>query len=391
MDNTPRLPTPRPLRWLLLLLLVAAAGFLILRFSARLASPQAALQAAGAQLSEPRPLSSTTIAPTTERPGSQGSGPVIPGEPPPTALPRTATPLPLEFVFPTPRSAPVSAWRPPVYPVPWAPTPYDHFYFIRPIPADEVNWPTPDYRYGGIFFTGITHSGVDIVAEEGAPVLAAADGKIAWAGYGLNTGPDGLNDPYGISVVIRHDFGFGEQLLYTLYAHLSQADVLTGQYVRAGEQIGRVGETGFATGPHLHFEVRLRENFLHTTLNPELWISPPQGWGVLAGRVTDASGALLLGQSVWIVSQDSGKTWLLRTYGSRLDVNSDPYYRENLVMGDLPAGRYTVQIPYQGANWDWQVEIRPGRVTFFAFRGRNGYFDTPPPTPVIGFTPPAAP
>ena len=303
----------------------------------------------------------------------------------PTAL------APLEFVFPTPRGVPQSAWRPPLYAVPWAPTPYDHFYFIRPIGADEVNWPTPNYRYGGVFFTGITHSGVDIVADDGTPVLAAADGKVAWAGYGLNTRPDGENDPYGISVVIRHEFGFGGQILYTLYAHLSAADVTKGQLVVAGEPIGKVGETGFATGPHLHFEVRLRENFLHTTLNPELWIAPPQGWGILAGRITDANFIPLLSQNVWIISHDTGKSWLLQSYGSTLDVNSDPYYNENLVMGDLPAGWYTVQIPYQGANWDWNVEIKPSRVTFFNFRGRNGFFDRLPPTPEIDFTPPPTP
>ena len=59
---------------------------------------------------------------------------------------------PLRFTFPTPGPAPKFSLRPALYEVPWALGPYDHFYFSRPIAADEVNWPLADYRYGGIFF-----------------------------------------------------------------------------------------------------------------------------------------------------------------------------------------------------------------------------------------------
>jgi len=95
-----------------------------------------------------------------------------------------ATPVsdPLRFVFPTPQPAPVSAWRPPLYPTPWAPTPYDHFYFARPIAANEINWPLADYRYGGVFFDNVVHTGVDIPAPRGTPVLAAGPGRVTWAG-----------------------------------------------------------------------------------------------------------------------------------------------------------------------------------------------------------------
>ena len=86
---------------------------------------------------------------------------------------------PLQFTFPTPMPAPVSLWRPPLYDVPWALAPFDHFYFVRPIAADEVNWPLPNYRYGGIFFgTEIVHTGIDIPAPRGTPVLAAGAGIV---------------------------------------------------------------------------------------------------------------------------------------------------------------------------------------------------------------------
>ena len=75
---------------------------------------------------------------------------------------------PFRFFLPTPGAEPVSGWRPPLYPVPWAVSAYDHFYFTRPIAADNINWPLAEYRYGGVFFApNIVHTGVDIDAEEG--------------------------------------------------------------------------------------------------------------------------------------------------------------------------------------------------------------------------------
>jgi murein DD-endopeptidase MepM/ murein hydrolase activator NlpD len=60
-------------------------------------------------------------------------------------------------------------------------------------------------------------------------------------------------DGYGLLVSIAHD-----RSLWTMYAHLAAADVTLGQRVAAGTRIGTVGSSGIATGPHLHFEVRLR-------------------------------------------------------------------------------------------------------------------------------------
>ena len=79
----------------------------------------------------------------------------------------TSTPPPLRFDLPTPGSEPVSGWRPPLYPVPWAVSPYDHFYFARPIGADNVNWPLAQYRYGGIFFENVQLNAVKIEGVEG--------------------------------------------------------------------------------------------------------------------------------------------------------------------------------------------------------------------------------
>jgi murein DD-endopeptidase MepM/ murein hydrolase activator NlpD len=90
---------------------------------------------------------------------------------------------------------------------------------------------------------GAFHPGIDIDAPWGTPVRAAADGDVS--GTTLGAG-------YGRGVVIDH----GHELL-TLYGHLSSVAVIPGQHVNRGQVIGYVGQTGRATGPHLHYEVRV--------------------------------------------------------------------------------------------------------------------------------------
>jgi murein DD-endopeptidase MepM/ murein hydrolase activator NlpD len=87
------------------------------------------------------------------------------------------------------------------------------------------------------------HSGTDIGAPEGTPVLAAFDGKVEIADF---------VGGYGLTVVLHHNKGTEQ----TLYAHLSELFVKPGETVKQGEAIGRVGSTGMSTGPHLHFEFR---------------------------------------------------------------------------------------------------------------------------------------
>ena len=87
------------------------------------------------------------------------------------------------------------------------------------------------------------HSGIDIGADYGVPIQAAADGNVIYAGwYG----------GYGYAIIIDHGGGFS-----TLYAHCSAMYVSVNQPVRRGQVIGAVGSTGWATGPHLHFEIRV--------------------------------------------------------------------------------------------------------------------------------------
>ena len=298
----------------------------------------------------------------------------VPQLPTPTKIP------PLRFTIPTPGAEPISEWRPPLYPVPWAISPYDHFYFVRPIVANEISWPLQNYRYGGVFFANIVHTGIDITSDEGKPFFAAGSGTVVWADWGFFSGTrENKDDPYGQAVVIEHDFGYKGESLYTVYAHMSRVDVTRGQWVQAGEHLGLVGRTGQTTGPHLHFEVRVGKNDFYHTYNPELWIAPPQGWGVLAGRVMADDDTLLRHYQVRVISYESGRTRQARTYGPKV-VNSDAYYQENLVLSDLPAGWYELQITYEEDDlhkkMQHSIQIFPGQVSYFTFRGIEGGFQT---------------
>jgi murein DD-endopeptidase MepM/ murein hydrolase activator NlpD len=99
------------------------------------------------------------------------------------------------------------------------------------------------WRTHPIFGTRKLHTGMDFGAPAGTPIYAASDGVVVSAG---------TRGGYGNATVIDHGGGVA-----TLYAHQSRLGVRPGQRVARGELIGWVGSTGFSTGPHLHFEVRV--------------------------------------------------------------------------------------------------------------------------------------
>jgi murein DD-endopeptidase MepM/ murein hydrolase activator NlpD len=93
------------------------------------------------------------------------------------------------------------------------------------------------------------HQGLDISADSGSPVYATADGTVVVAAR---------EGAYGNLITIDHGYG-----LETRYGHLSKYDVKAGVKIKRGQVIGRVGSTGRATGPHLHYEVRVNGRLLN--------------------------------------------------------------------------------------------------------------------------------
>ncbi|HEY9883005.1 MAG TPA: M23 family metallopeptidase, partial [Thermosynechococcaceae cyanobacterium] len=104
------------------------------------------------------------------------------------------------------------------------------------------------------------HSGIDLAATVGSPVLASADGTVAFAGS---------QGAYGTLVVINH-----AEALQTRYAQLATLNVKVGQVVRRGQTIATVGQTGnpSTSEPHLHFEVRSRSTLGWVAENPEPYV-----------------------------------------------------------------------------------------------------------------------
>jgi murein DD-endopeptidase MepM/ murein hydrolase activator NlpD len=310
----------------------------------------------------------------------------VPDVLPPIQLTAEVTPGVVEL--PEASSQPVIEWRPPPYVAPLAIRPTDHFYLTRPIPSGDVHWPNPRYRYGSTAFgEESTHTGVDLGADRNTLVLAAGSGEVIWTGVGLYSGQYDPNDPYGLAIAIRHDFGHLNQVLYTVYAHLQSSVVWLGQRVEAGEQIGTVGSSGHASGPHLHFEVRLGENRYFASRNPELWVVPAEGWGVLAGRIQDTFGNDLQEHQLQIQSVDGDGIWDVWTYAPDT-IHPDEGYQENFVISDLPSGPYQVQISFLGRTYSAYLFVHPGQTNFLRFKGRFGYSFDDSDGPVLSSSPP---
>jgi murein DD-endopeptidase MepM/ murein hydrolase activator NlpD len=107
-------------------------------------------------------------------------------------------------------------------------------------------WVTSKFEYRISPFTGKRefHSGLDISAKIGSPIIAPADGVVTFVGH---------NDLSGNLLTINHSYG-----IKTKYAHLNKALVKQGQYIKRGDVIALLGNTGRSTGAHLHYEVHLK-------------------------------------------------------------------------------------------------------------------------------------
>ncbi len=239
----------------------------------------------------------------------------------------------------------------------------------RPISDNGANYVARSYPYGGTSGGALqVHLGVDMQNPSGTPILAAADGVIYYAGSddGTQFGP--ATNYYGNLVVIQHGFTDSSgQTVYSLYGHMQRVDVQVGQTVKAGDNIGVVGATGVAFGPHLHFEVRVgNPNDYRSTRNPELWIFPYRGFGTLVGRVTDASGNLLYDVTLQVKSTDIARN----TFSYADDtVNPDPVFQENFTLGDLPENYYEVSVNERGrVRFRQIVYVQPNRSTWIDVR-----------------------
>lgn len=140
----------------------------------------------------------------------------------------------------------------------------NHIPSVLPISLDDYTMASGyGYRRDPVYGATAFHAGLDFAAQTGTAVYATADGRVSIADW---------KGGYGNCVDIDHGYNY-----LTRYAHLSKIDVREGQNVRRGEKIGEVGSTGKSTGPHLHYEVRFKDepqnpiNYYFMDITPEVY------------------------------------------------------------------------------------------------------------------------
>ncbi len=250
-------------------------------------------------------------------------------------------------------------------------------WFGRPIaPADN---PLIDqtYRYGSTMGGNFQqHQGVEFNNPDGTPVHAIGSGAVVYAGPA---------ERGALTVAIRMDSVLqtpeGTQTLFSVYYHNSALKVRVGERVARGDVISLVGHTGRATNDHLHLEVHAATNdsvplivdslerFPRFTTNPELWIVPVDGTGIVAGQVWDSAGNAVPGARIYGLRKSEPRETpfsYVETYRDK--THPHPLYHEHFAIGGVPPGNYQLGTEVDGRKVWRRVRVEPGRVTWVEFR-----------------------
>ncbi len=247
-----------------------------------------------------------------------------------------------------------------------------HTWFERPIALTDQPYVDQTYRYGSTMGGNFQqHQGVEFNNPDGTPVHAVGAGTVVFAG----TAEQGSN-----TIAIRHDRNLKGLFIYSVYYHNSTLLASVGQRVKVGEVIALVGNTGRATNDHLHLEIHAapadsvplivdpNERYPRYTANPELWIRPLPGTGIVAGQVWDARGRPAAQVRVYgLVKAEPQETpyAYAETYGERN--HPDPDYREHFAVSDVEPGDYTLAVVVDGRRLTRRVRVSAGAVTWVVF------------------------
>ncbi len=249
-----------------------------------------------------------------------------------------------------------------------------HTWFRRPIALTDQPYIDQTYRFGSTMGGNFQpHQGVEFNNGDGTPVHAIGDGVVVHAGPA---------EQGALTVAIQHDrrvsVGY---YLFSVYFHNSKLLVKVGDRVKAGDVISLVGNTGRATNDHLHLEVHASP-FDSTRLivdpsvryppyntNPELWIQPLPGTGIVAGQVWDSAGKPVQQARIYgLVKPEPQETpfSFIETYGPRN--HSDPTYHEHFGISDVPPGEYVLGVEIGGKRVFRRVKVEAGKLTWVEFR-----------------------
>jgi len=207
----------------------------------------------------------------------------------------------------------------------------------------RINRPVPDniqtngsYLFGepSISNPGNAHRGIDISIQYDT-VYSASNGSVYYTGYQA--------DGAGNYIVVKSEWN--GRFIYIYYMHLDSFYVATNDLVLAGQQIALSGNTGYSTGPHLHFEIRMDSpsSTSRKTRNPELWCAIT-GMGAIYGRVPNAPNTTRVDISPNPKPRPPYTTFTYALTYNFADpyVGSDEVYNENYAIGDVMPGTYTI-------------------------------------------------
>jgi len=250
-------------------------------------------------------------------------------------------------------------------------------WFRRPIDRGDNAAIDQTYRYGstmgGVFQQ---HQGVEFNNPEGTPVRAIGSGTVVYAGPA---------EQGALTIAIRHDSSLttvsGRYLIYSVYYHNSALVAKFGQRVAPGQIIARVGSTGRATNEHLHLEIHAApvdsielivdslQRFPPYTSNPELWIEPLSGTGIVVGQVWDAKGAPVPQARIYGLTKPEPLETpyaYAETYGDK--GHSHPLYNEHFAVSDVPPGNYLLGVTIGNKRVFRRVNVEEGKLTWVVFR-----------------------
>ena len=263
-----------------------------------------------------------------------------------------------------------------------APSKPRHLWFRRPIALDDQPYIDQTYRFGSTMGGNFQpHQGDDFNNADGTPVHAIGDGIVVYSGPA---------EADANTIAIRHDrqlIADSRQRLYvfSVYYHNTRLLVSTGQRVTTGDIIALVGNTGRATNDHLHLEVhaapttdssmivRPDVRYPSFNVNPELWVEPLPGTGIVAGQVWDAHGQPVPQARIYgLVKPEPQETpfSFIETYG--LENHPDPVYHEHFGISDVPPGEYVLGVEIEGKRVYRRVRVESGRLTWVEFRPQVG-------------------